>query len=234
MTLMDGVVPYAFCPGNHDYGPSGDATTRESGMNEYLPYSAYVDRPTFGGAMEPGKMDNTYHFFEVGGDPWIVIALEWAPRDETVAWANGLMTRYPDHKGILITHAYMNNNDLRYDHTDTENPQDYNPHLYSTPGTKNDGQQLWDKLVRKHNFVFVFNGHVLGDGTGYMAAPNDQGKIVHQMMANYQMRTLGGEAYMRLLEFLPDGRTVQVKTYSPLYDSFLSQPDQQFQLKLDR
>jgi len=25
----------------------------------------------------------------------------------------------------------------------------------------------------------------------------------------------GGQAYMRLLEFLPDGKTVQVRTYSP-------------------
>jgi len=233
LTLMDGKVPYAFCPGNHDYGPNGNASTRETQMNEYLPYSSYVGSPTFGGAMEPGKMDNTYHFFEAGGHQWIVVSLEWAPRDETVAWANDVMTLYPDHKGILITHAYMNNNDLRYDYTDTQNPQTYNPHLYSTPGTKNDGQQLWDKLVRKHNFVFAFNGHVLGDGTGYMASRNDQGKIVHQMLANYQMRTLGGETYMRLLEFLPDGRTVQVKTYSPLYDSYLLQADQQFLLELD-
>ena len=233
LSLMDGKVPYAFCPGNHDYGPSGDASTRETRMNEYLPYRAYVDWPTFGGAMEPGRMDNTYHCFEAGGHKWIVIALEWAPRDATIAWANDVMARHPDHQGILITHAYMNNNDRRYDHTNKKHPQDYNPHHYSTPGGKNDGQQLWDKLVRKHNFVFALNGHVLGDGTGYMAARNDRGKTVHQMLANYQMRQLGGEAYMRLLEFLPDGRTVQVKTYSPLYDKYLLQPDQQFQLELD-
>ena len=30
------------------------------------------------------------------------------------------------------------------------------------------------------------------------------------------------------------GRTVQVKTYSPLYDKYLLQPDQQFQLELDQ
>ncbi|MBN2131421.1 MAG: metallophosphoesterase [Sedimentisphaerales bacterium] len=233
LAVMDGRVPYAFCPGNHDYGSNGNASTRETYMNQYLPYSRYVDWPTFGGAMEPGLMDNTYHLFEAGGIEWIVVSLEWAPRDETIAWANGVMASYPDREGILITHAYMNNNDLRYDHTDTENPQTYNPHLYNTPGAKNDGQELWDKLVRKHNFAFVFNGHVLGDGTGYLASRNDQGKIVHQMLANYQMRQLGGEAYMRLLEFLPDGRTVQVKTYSPLYDSYLLQLDQQFVIELD-
>lgn len=234
LTLMDGKVPYAFCPGNHDYGPSGDASSRETRMNEYLPYSSYVDRPTFGGAMEVGKMDNTYHLFEAGGRKWIVIALEWAPRDDTIVWANDVMARYPDRYGIMITHAYVNNNDLRYDHTDKEHAQDYNPHQYRTPGGKNDGQELWDKLIRKHNFVFVFNGHVLGDGTGYLADRNDRGKIVHQMLANYQMRELGGEAYMRLLEFQPDGRMVQVKTYSPLYDKYILQADQQFRLELDR
>jgi hypothetical protein len=43
------------------------------------------------------------------------------------------------------------------------------------------------------------------------------------MLSNYQMREQGGEGYMRLLEFLPDGSTVNVFTYSPLYDKFLDE-----------
>jgi hypothetical protein len=74
---------------------------------------------------------------------------------------------------------------------------------------------------------------VLGDGTGYLASTNDLGHTCCQMLANYQMRELGGEAYMRLLEFQPDGRTIQVKTYSPLYDGYLLAPDQQFRIELD-
>ncbi len=234
LTLLDDKVPYTFCPGNHDYGPTGNGSSRETLMNDYLPYSHYANRPTFGGAMVEGMMDNTYHFFEAGGRQWIVLALEWAPRNNTIAWANRVMDRYPDRSGIMITHAYLNNNDLRYDHTDTEHSQRYNPHTSYTPGDKNDGQELWDKLVRKHNFLFVFNGHVLGDGTGYRADLNDEGKIVHQMLANYQMREMGGESYMRLLEFQPDGKTVQVKTYSALYDKYLLEPDQQFTFELNR
>ncbi len=233
LSLMDGKVPYAFCPGNHDYGPNGVASSRETRMNEFLSYDHYQSWPTFGGAMTPGKMDNTYHLFQAGGYNWIALALEWAPQDETIAWANQIMARYPDRLGIMFTHAYLNNNDLRYDHTDKVNPQRYNPYESRTPGSLNDGQELWDKLVRKHNFVFVFNGHVLGDGAGYRADVNDLGRTVHQMLANYQMRTLGGEAYLRRLEFLPDGKTVQVKTYSPLYDKYLLTPDQQFPLKVD-
>lgn len=233
MQLLHGVVPYALVPGNHDYGPSGDASTRETLMNEYFPFDEAEAMPTFGGAMEPGKLDNTFHLFEAGGKKWIIIALEWGPRDETIAWANEVMREHPDRLGILITHAYMNNNDRRYDHTDTDHPQLYNPHHYKTPGGVNDGEELWQKLVRRHNFALTFNGHVLGDGTGYLKSTTDTGQVCHQMLSNYQMRELGGEAYLRLLEFQPDGRTIRVKSYSPLYDKYLLEADQLFELKLD-
>lgn len=233
LARLDGVVPLALVPGNHDYGPGGDATTRETGLNRHFPFSAQRAMPTFGGAFVDGELDNTFHRFEAGGRKWIVIALEWAPRAEAVAWADGVMRQHPDHKGILVTHAYMNNNDRRYDHTDQEHPQLYNPHQYKTPGKLHDGEELWQQLVRKHDFLLTLNGHVLGDGTGYLASRNDRGHTCHQMLANFQMRELGGEGYLRLLEFRPDGKTVVVKTYSPLYESWLLEPDQQFRFELD-
>lgn len=231
--ILDGVVPYAFVPGNHDYGPGGNAATRATFMNNYLRYTNYTSWPTFGGAMVPGMMDNTYHLFDAWGHRFIVICLEWGPLDSTINWAKGILDQYPDRYAILVTHAYMNNNDLRYDITDTGNPQAFNPHFYSTPGPVNDGQELWDKLVSQYNFVLTLNGHVLGDGTGYRTDVNDLGNTVHQMLVNYQMRSLGGEAYIRLLEFQPDGRTVRVRSYSPVYNNFLLASDQDFSFIMD-
>jgi hypothetical protein len=143
------------------------------------------------------------------------------------------MDQHRDRYGILITHAYMNNDDRRYDYTDTAHPQDFDPHFYGTPGGVNDGEELWQKLVRRHEFVLTLNGHVLGDGTGYLASVNDLGYTTHQILSNYQFRNLGGEGYMRLMEFLSDGRTVRIYTYSPLYDSFLVESDQNFTVTLD-
>jgi 3',5'-cyclic AMP phosphodiesterase CpdA len=231
-SILDGVVPYAIVPGNHDYGPSGDASTRETLMNDYLSYARISAWTTFGGAYQTGKLDNTYHLFSVGKRDFVLLALEFGPRDEVIQWANTIMTNNPDRYGIMITHAYLNNNDLRYDWKDTGHPQDFDPHFYATPGV-NDGEELWQKLVRKHRFIMVVNGHVLGDGTGYLASKTDTGITCHQVLANYQFRTLGGEDYMRLFEFLADGRTVRVHTYSPLYDSFLNDPDQSFSFVLD-
>ncbi|MDP0492167.1 MAG: metallophosphoesterase [Verrucomicrobiota bacterium JB023] len=228
MAILDDHIPYAFVPGNHDYGPSGNASTRDTLMNDHFLFEDFSTRPNFGGAMVEGMMDNTYHYFQAGGYDWIVICLEWGPRNETIEWANNIMEANPGKKAILVTHAYMNNNDLRYDHTDSVNPQNYNPHNYSTPGGVNDGEELWQKLVRKHDFVLTLNGHVLGDGTGYRVDEGDTGLNVHQMLVNYQfLSPFGGNAFLRLLTVNPDG-SVDAKSYSPLYNEFRSEADQEF------
>jgi 3',5'-cyclic AMP phosphodiesterase CpdA len=233
MSLLEGLVPYALSTGNHDYGPAGNAANRDTLLNQYFSYERTAAWPTFGGAYEVGKLDNTYHLFTAGGRDYIIISLEWGPRDQVITWADQIMAQNPTRFGILITHAYLNNNDRRYDHTDTMNPQAFIPQQYGTAGGVNDGEQLWQKLVRKYPFVMVLNGHVLGDGTGYRADVTDRGNTCHQMLSNYQFRNLGGEGYMRLLEFLEDAKTVRVYTYSPLYDSFLNEPDQSYTFTLD-
>src|SRR5690606_35913034 len=58
--------------------------------------------------------------------------------------------------------------------------------------------------------------------------PNDAGQNVHQMLINYQfLSPFGGNGYLRLLIVKPDGE-VEVKSYSPLYNSFRSEEDQAF------
>ncbi|MDA0813402.1 MAG: hypothetical protein O3C21_13565 [Verrucomicrobia bacterium] len=73
---------------------------------------------------------------------------------------------------------------------------------YSTPGGVNDGEELWRKLVKKHNFVLTVNGHVLGDGTGFRTDVNDAGQDRPQ-----DARGLS----LRLLIVNPDG-TVEVRS----------------------
>jgi len=233
MRLLHGHVSYALAPGNHDYGPRGNAGTRETYLNEFFPYSEHIAQPGFGGAFEPGKIDNTYHLFEAGGRKWIVIALEWGPRDEAVAWADSVMAKHPDRTGILITHAYMFSDETRYDWAKFGAKQTWNPHSYATPGSKNDGEQLWQKLVRKHRFAMTLNGHVLNDGAAHLVSPDDSGRNVHQILANYQMRQLGGEGYLRILEFQPDGKRVRIKAYSPVYDRYILRPDHTFEIEID-
>jgi len=57
--------------------------------------------------------------------------------------------------------------------------------------------------------------------------------VVHQMLVNYQMKPEGGEGTMRLLEFLPDGKTLQVRAYSPSLGEFKTDGQNQFRLGLE-
>ena len=206
--MLEGRVPYVLTLGNHDYDDNAPKreTTR---VNEYFPLAVIRKWPTFGGVHETGKLDNSYHLLTIGRRKWIILSLECGPRNEVVAWANKVLTNNPGRLAILVTHAYLFRNNVRYDHT--KGKQRASPH-----GWGNDGQELWDKLVRRHrNMMIVLSGHVSTGGLGYLASKGDHGNTVHQMMVDYEKMRGGGQAYMRLLEFLPDGKTVQVRTYSP-------------------
>lgn len=221
MAALDDRVPYVLTTGNHDYGPRGTARSRETLLNDYFDFGEHARRPSFAGAYEAGKLDNTYHLFNAGGHDWIILSLEWGPRDEVVAWANEVMRTHSDRLGIFVTHAYLYHTSQRYDHTKPELGQRWNPHDYPTPGGVNDGEELWQKLLRHHRFVISVNGHVSGKGTGYLRSRTDLGNWCHQMLSNYQMRTLGGEGYLRLLEFKARGGRVEVHSYSPLRNARL-------------
>jgi hypothetical protein len=255
LDILNGHVPYALAPGNHDYGISGSARTTlfdngVAGQNYFGAGTPYAAQPSIGNSPQgpalgggfytgdgPGKTDNSWHTFNANGQDWIVVALEYGPRNQVVAWADQVIAAHPNHNAILVTHAYMYFDDTIYDWVAKGNTQSWSPHysgFQSLPGATNDGQELWDKVVKKHeNFKFVFNGHVLSDGTGKRATVGDNGNVVHQILANYQMNAQGGQGDMRVLEFKADGETVVVRTYSPVLDRYNTNPDQSFSLNMN-
>ncbi|MHA1113673.1 MAG: LamG-like jellyroll fold domain-containing protein, partial [Alphaproteobacteria bacterium] len=153
--------------------------------------------------------------------------LECGPRDDVVDWANQLLERHADRLAIVVTHAYLFRDNTRYDHTSGKS-QRASPH-----GWGNDGEELWQKLVRRHrNTMMVLSGHVSTGGLGYLASEADYGNTVHQLMVDYEKMRGGGMAYLRLLEFLPDGKTVQVRTYSPALKTARKSPLEEFRFTL--
>ena len=241
MGSLDGRVPYVIALGNHDY--EGNVVSRFSYFNEdryFGPGSPYGTQETVCGFFEENKTDNSYHVFRVGDADWMVVALQFGPPDEVVHWANGVVAAHPNHSVILVTHAYMYSDDTRYDWEAKGGSQGGNPHRYPIAGkpgeTVNDGQELWDKLVKIHpNFRLVFSGHVTNEGFGLLTSIGSYGQVVHQMLANYQTGVYGssngGNGYMRLIDVSPDG-IVNVRTYLTHVDEFLTTPHQQFTLEI--
>lgn len=229
MSTLDGKVPYAIVTGNHDYR-GAELSKRATLANKYFPPELVQKRPYYGGVFEKDKLDNAYYLFAAGGREWIVVTLEYAPRDEAVAWANKILDQYPKRSAIICTHAYLFSDNTRFDHKRKKGQ----PKLPGHTRGLNDGEELWQKLVSKHkNVQFVLCGHVTKNGgAGRLTSQGDAGNQVHQILADYQAWPHGGDGYLRLMEFLPDGKTVQVKSYSPTLDKYLTDDIQQFTLDL--
>lgn len=242
-TLHRARIPYALTCGNHDYIVRGDKSDRPQPLiNTYFKPSDYSNSEKVG-FFEEGKLENTWHTFTAPTGKYLVLALEFGPRDEVLAWANQVTSSMPDHQVLMITHAYLYHDDTRYDWATRGAKQSGNPKKGQyVRGSVNDGEEMWTKLVSKHpNFQFVFSGHVCADGVAYRADKGDAGNLVHQLLVNFQdgrgavkpQRGWGGGGFLRLMQFLPDGKTVRIRTYSPWYDQWLTGPDFAYELTLD-
>ncbi|MGD9128274.1 MAG: dockerin type I domain-containing protein [Planctomycetia bacterium] len=236
ISKLDGEVPYVLCPGNHDYNMSSSTPRTTSKINNYFSASDNpLNDPATGGILsgyyEAGKLENAYYEFTApDGRKMLIFALEFGPRQAVLDWVQSVAEQpsFSDHSAMVVTHAYLCNNDTRYDWDLYGSSQVANPHGYTNLGSDvHDGQEMWEDVVGVvKNFEMLHCGHVIGeansddDGVGYLASTGTEGNTVFQMLFNAQhVGGNGGDGWMRLLEFQPDGKTVRVKTYSPYLDS---------------
>jgi hypothetical protein len=212
MSTLDGVVPYIMATGNHDYNTG--QTGRNTQFNTYYKatQNPLVNPATGGilkGTFEPNGLENAYFSFTApDGRNMLIFSLEMWPRDSVLNWAKGIaqQPQYADSTAVLLTHAYLNSGGGYWD---------VGANYYDMDGG-NDGADVWNKLVKvAGNFEMTFSGHVGGDGVGYRLNQDNSGQDVHQMLINSQFEANGGNGWLRVLEFLDDGETVRVRTYSP-------------------
>ncbi|HKQ38838.1 MAG TPA: metallophosphoesterase, partial [Verrucomicrobiae bacterium] len=206
-------VPFAVVPGDHD-GLSGPVA-QTAGFNTTFPVAAARGRSEFGGTFESNKLDNAYYYFSAGGLDWMVLALEFIPRDAVLDWANRIVAANPQRKVIVLTHAWVTEDDSLP--------------VIPERGRENAPAQVWEKLVRRHaNIAFVFSGHTEGHGVGRRVDVGDYGNKVVQLAANFSGQLNGGNGYLRILEFDPAADRLRVQTYSPYLDASMSDTNNQF------
>lgn len=233
---LNGVLPYVMAIGNHDMGTTS-AQTRDTFFNQYF---KVTDNPLvdpaqggiFGGYQRPGELQNAYFEFNApDGRELLIFSLEFWPNQETVDWANEVAARpeFANRTAVLLTHSYMNSNEQRTN----ANPDNYGIGGETHGEESHDGEQLWQELVRQHgNFEMTFSGHVGGDGIGYQRGTGVEGNSVHQMLINTQFEASGGNGWFRILEFLNDGVTARVRTYSPYLDMYRDDAANDFTITL--
>ncbi len=236
MSKLDRKLPYTISLGNHDIGsgPRKASDARVTKMaNKYFPLEKFQKQPSFGGAFETGKMDNMYHLFESGGIKWMIITLEFGPRNAVLDWANKLAAQYTDRTIIVNTHAYLYSDSTWMDDNDKWQPQVYGIGKNTGDSAVNNGRQIWEKFVSKHaNILMVFCGHVLNTGVGTLVSVGDNGNKVYQMLANFQGGVIGskkgGNGYLRIVEYNKKKKTLDVKTFSPHLNQYNDNPAHNF------
>ncbi len=213
---LRGIVPGAYAWGNHDYLDPAASGKRASLFDNT---SLARPEPTLAGTMEPGTLANSYHLVNAGGRTWLVLCLEYGPRQQTIAWANAVLKQYAGVPAIVATHAYLHSSGQRLTlSAKQEGEAWFNPHAYAgfarLPGGVVDGQELWDQLIARHdNVVLVVAGHVFG--ATHLVSRNHAGAPVHQILTDFQGEAEGGGSWLPLLTFAADGRSAQMRCYAP-------------------
>jgi hypothetical protein len=204
--LLDAAnIPYSMTIGNHDYDCQADhgqghpQSRSTSNFDEHFGPSRYASKSWFhGGRMNPASNANFYNVVTLGGTAYLVMSLEFYPRDSVIAWANEVLDNHASMPAIIATHAYLFPDD-------TGSPGSGQPVYNGKPdgvlsyhmapscaetctgtescndaptgscGNGNNGSDMWTKIVSQHkNIVLVVSGHFQEPDPG-PSAPNNNG-----------------------------------------------------------
>ena len=224
---LDGQVPYILCTGNHDHG-TYSAENRRSFFNDYFPTDRnpltrrqliICAQNSFGIT----TLENAVYEFTAphpDNRKFMVISLQFAPSDEILAWAKEVAGRnyFKNHIGILLTHSYLGSDGTRI----------VKEKYKVNKEGGNSGEAIFQKLVYpSKNIRIVVCGHIAvpdkwNGGIAFAMDKNHIGKSVAQMAFNTQAigggwSGNGGDGWLRLLEFMPDKKTVKARTFSPFF-----------------
>ncbi len=231
---LDNIIDYFFCTGNHDYDVGKNIIRHASNLSKYF---TYKNNKSFITSYEKNNFENVYFQFKIHDNPFQLFSLEFATRNKVVAWADSIAKANPNSFKMLLTHAYLEKHNVRYNFQKfglsqvnaiygwkKDNPQFFNEEL-------NDGEMLWKKLIYPNNhFKFVFCGHQYV-ATGNLLGIDHNNKEVLQMIYADHRIPEGVSEWIQILEFYDDKKTVGIKTYSTLLNTWKTDSLNQYEFK---
>lgn len=230
MDILDGQLPYSACLGNHD---THTMYEKYDGAAEFLYFfgpGRYSGYSWYGGSDRKGW--SHYQIFEADGRQWLHLNLEFCPDDETLKWAQDVLDANPTLPAIYSTHAYIS--DAEEDPNDPTSAPKWSTISNNTIAS-NGGEAQWKHFIYNNDQIFlVLCGHHSGDdGESLLIAPNAYGNDVIQVCQDYQKYDNGGNGWMRLFELDADNDVINVTTYSPTLNDYMTDETSQFSLSLD-
>ncbi|MBQ9784495.1 MAG: hypothetical protein IJW29_03240 [Clostridia bacterium] len=209
ISLMDGKIPYTLIRGA---GHDGVERFNEW-FGDHEGYTSQID-----GYYKEGRIENTYHTFTVGDINYMILCLDFGAKDDVLEWANEVVAAHPSHRVIVTTHAYLDP-----DGSLLETGEPYCPSQSYYDTENNDGDDIWNKFVRKHaNICMVLCGHMTTDDVVVSKQTGDHGNEVTQILIDPQGldTTSAPRGMVAMLYFSEDGQDVQVEYYSTITDTW--------------
>lgn len=191
------IFPTIFCLGNHDYGKNGSSKERQSNFPVEL-------TPAMDTVMQNSLWDNYLRYVVIEQKKLAVLSLEFAPRNEVLEWANGVIKANADTPIIILTHAFLNNSGKIFDASDSLCDNKYSQKFYIMGGDYlNDSQEIFDKIIYNNpNVKMVICGHC---GTknyiDCLNKKNVKNENVCCIMVNFQHYSEGGAGNIGLLYY---------------------------------
>ncbi|WP_162356696.1 metallophosphoesterase [Metabacillus mangrovi] len=177
--------------------PGNHDFKQEEGLQPYYRFFGehrFKEKPFYKGAF----LDNCGHYDEAGGRLFVYMGWCSAGKKE-LDWMNTVLKENQDKEAVLAVHDYLTFRGTR----------SYN------------GEKIYRQVVVPNpNVKLVLSGHYYGE-----AAKTDrpqEGRIVHQLMANYQGFPQGGGGYMKVIQWRQD--ELVVRTYSPYLNKEREKP----------
>ena len=204
---LNGVIPYNQIRGNHD---------NKEYFNEAFGIDAYKNQ--FESIYKTPA--NTSYPIQIGQEKYLFITLDFGPTDDILAWAAEQIQKYPDHKVIISTHGYMDNDGEVLKTTET---YIWNGSTDTGVGNCNHGVNIQRELIKKYSNIFmVICGHIGTHCPQITEFEGDNGNTVYQVLVNPQdvdaaAAPLGAVA---LLYFSADGSTFWVEYYSTVKNKY--------------
>ena len=211
---FNGVLPYTVIRGNHDV---------VSRMNAYFAdpnKPGYTDQ--LDGFYQAGSVVNVWKEFSVAGVDYLSLLIDYESSDSVLEWAADVIKAHPNHRVIVGTHVYLQ---LDGSYDNEMNPSG------SEPGSVNNAQQVWDKLISQHENIFmVMSGHESSDNVAIQHKYGVHGNQITEIRVDSQYTDLvymnkdgdvrggaeNGVGMVTLLYFKNDGTQVAVEHYSTL------------------
>ena len=226
LKYLNNSIPFNIALGNHDYFSPYTGIGSEFRDIEYFAekFSIDVVREQFnnidwaryGGSFDNYNADNLYMFLEAGTPTvkYMVIILEYGPRQEVINWASELVEKYSDHKVIILTHCY-------YDTFGTRST--FNARRTTSFADSFEGTDIWNEFIDKYDNIVMINcGHSQNNQVQAYVNTTSKGTQVVQILSDPSAMLSGfpsDKGIIELMCFTNDGK-MHTYYYSPVEKMF--------------